>query len=151
MRRIVTIAVGILLLVGCGPKNPRGGVLSGKITYKGQPVNDAAIVLYPPNQTNQYDPMGGQILVPVTHEGEFLLKDVPPGDYKVVVQGSEGSSEASLKDVPPEKRAEAKEKLDKMVRPKTIPFPDKYKLLQKTDLHVTIKSGEQKLDLELKD
>jgi hypothetical protein len=151
MRQIVRVSVGLLLLavlVGCGPKRPRSGVVSGKVTYKGRPVNDAALLLYP---------AGGAatepITIPVTAEGEFRITDTPQGEYHVVVQGAEGGgSDASLlKTIPPEKQAEMKEKMKGMVNPTTIPFPKKYKNLKTTDLKCQVTESDQTLNFELKD
>jgi hypothetical protein len=82
MRWIVTVSVVLLLLVGCGPRGSRGGGLSGTVSYKGQPINGAALTLY--------DTKGGMLIVPVTPDGTFRTTDVPPGEYKVVVQGTWG-------------------------------------------------------------
>jgi hypothetical protein len=148
MRRIVTVSLVALLLAGCGPKRGKTGVVTGKITYQGKPVNGALLLLYPA--------AGGQtpsMNVPVTQEGEFRISDLQqPGEYKVVVQGTAGAqqaSAASLKNMPPDKAAEAKEKLKAMSTPPTIPFPNKYKDPRTTDLKVTITDKDQAQDLEL--
>lgn len=148
MRRIVTISLGLLLLVGCGSRSGKVGVVSGKITYKGQPVNNAALQLYP-TSAGATDP----ITIPVTGEGTFRITDVPPGEYKIVVQGSAGATQASpsLAGLPPDKAAEMKEKLSKMNTPATIPFPDKYKNRQTTNLKCNVTQSDQTLNLELTD
>jgi hypothetical protein len=150
MRQIVSVSVGLLLLavlVGCGPKR-KVGTVSGKITYKGRPVNDAALRLYPTTGGAVMNP----ITVPVTSQGTFRITDVPPGEYKVVVEGSEGgASEASLRNIPREKLAEVKAMLEPMKSRATIPFPKKYKDPKTTDLKCTIGEKDQALDLELKD
>jgi len=145
MRRIITVSVGLLLLVGCGTKHS-GGVLMGTVTYKGQPVNGAVLALIPASGE------GNGVNIPVTQEGTFRTSDVPPGEYKIVVQGSGGSPTLSLKGMSPAKQAEAKEKLAKLGETKpTIPFPAKYKSHLTTDLKCTVAQGEQTLPLELKD
>ena len=147
MRRIVTVSLVALLLAGCGPKRPKTGTVSGKVSYKGQPVNGAALLLFPT--------AGGDtavMTVPVSQEGEFRISDVAPGDYKVVVQGTAGAQQVDprmLKNVPPEKQAEVKEKLSHMNTPPTIRFPDKYKDPKTTDLKVTVTDKDQTHDLEL--
>jgi hypothetical protein len=151
MRQIVTVSMAALLLVGCGPKGPKLGVVKGTVTYKGQPVNGAALLLYPAT-----DGQAASFTVPVTQEGEFRINpgDVPAGEYKVVVEGSEGVSQvppALLKSMPKEKQAEMKAELDKMSTPPTIPFPKKYKDLKTTDLRCTITDKDQTMNLELKD
>jgi len=149
MRQLVRALVGLLLvavLVGCEPKGP--GVVSGKITYNGQPVNDAALLLYPAS--------GGAaepITIPVTGDGFFRISDVPQGEYKIVVQGAEGGgSDASLlKSLPPDKQEQVKKMMGERAGPKTIPFPPKYRALNSTDLKCQITNRKQALNLELKD
>ena len=152
MQRIVRASIGLLLLamlVGCGAKRTRVGAVSGKITYKNQPVNGAALLLYPAASTSAVP--ANPITIPVTQEGDFRISDVPPGEYKIVVEGALGKSPASLHNVPPEKMAEVKAKLDKMSTPATIPFPNKYKDLRTTDLKCTITEKDEAQNLELKD
>jgi hypothetical protein len=152
MRHMVRISVALLLmalLVGCGPKRPKIGAIEGTITYKGRPVNDASLTLYPTGGS-----ASDSITIGSDREGKFRIADVPPGNYKMTVQGTEGSTEAnpmSLKNVPPEKRAEMEAKLAAMNTPPTIPFPNKYKDLRTSDLTCTITDKDQTLNLELKD
>jgi hypothetical protein len=150
MRQIVRVSAGLVLLVvlvGCG-KRSRSGEVTGKVTYKGQPVNDAALLLYPAGGGPERTPL----TIPVDGEGNYRIADVPPGEYRVVVQGAAGeNSDADLLRVlPPDKRAEMKAKMDKMEIKKTIPFPKKYQDLKTTDLKCTITNEKQQLDLELK-
>jgi hypothetical protein len=120
-------------------------VVSGKVTYKGQPVNDAALLLYAADAT---DP----IVIPVTAEGEFSITDTPPGEYKVVVEGTKGGAPpVDISMLPPDKQAEVKEKMKGMTSPTTIAFPNKYKNLRTTDLKCTITDRNQPLDFDLKD
>jgi hypothetical protein len=149
MRLLVRILVGLLfvpVLAGCGPKG-RSGVVSGKITYKAQAVNDAALLLYPAGSTAK------PITIPVTSDGSFVISDLPPGQYSIVVQGAEGEgSDASLlKNFSEEKRAEMEKMMAGRTSPKTIPFPQKYKDLKTTDLGCEITDRSQTLNLELKD
>jgi hypothetical protein len=143
MRRIVVFSLGFLLLVGCAPKRSPSGVVSGTITYKGQPVNSATLLLHPATGT------GGSFPIAVSEDGTFQTSDVPPGDYKVVVQGraADAGVPAATKDM----TAEMKEKYEKLKGRGTIPFPDKYKQLTSTDLKTTVGAGKQALTLELKD
>jgi hypothetical protein len=147
MRRIVAVSLVVLVLAGCGPKGKKSGAVTGKVTYKGQPVNGAALLLYPAS--------GGDtpaLTVPVGQDGEFRISDVAPGEYKVVVQGSPGAQQVDprmLKSMPPEKRAEAEAKLKGMNTPPTIPFPKKYTDPKTTDLKVTVTDKAETKDLEL--
>ncbi len=146
MRRIVVVSIGLLLLVGCGPKNAKG-TLSGTIKYKGLPVNGATLHLFTPGGKE-----GNDIEVPVAQDGTFSVADVPAGDYKVIVVGSPGTAGPSTKGMTPEQLAKMQGSLDKMKQEKTIDFPDKYKQKDKTDLTCTVvKGANEKVDWELKD
>jgi hypothetical protein len=154
MRRIVTVSIGFLLLLGCGESGPPTGLLTGTIKYKDQPVNDCYLLLSPNSDT------GKSATVHVSHDGTFRSK-VPLGDYTIVVQPFEGmvthsvdgSRKSMTEGMSPEKAAEAKALLDKTTggSDPTIPFPDKYKNKEKTDLKCTVTTGQQELTLVLKD
>ena len=150
MRQLISVSIGLCLLIGlggCGAKRPKIGVISGTITHKGRPLNGAALLLYPAgSNTSDASP----ITIPVTDQGTFRITDVPPGEYKIVVQGTPGSTQADLRSIPPEKREEVKKMLGPSNTAPTIPFPDKYKKLQTTDLKCTITDQDQTLNLELK-
>jgi hypothetical protein len=127
------VSVGLLLLVGCAPKAATSGGLRGTITYKGQPVNDAALMLY------SGDAEGAGLVIPVSDQGTFTTTSVPPGEYKVVVEGRAGGA------VGGSGGAQA------AANKPTISFPKKYKDRKTTDLTVKVVAGDQKVDLELKD
>jgi hypothetical protein len=148
MRPITRVFVGLLLaavLVGCGPKG-RSGAVSGKITYKAQPVNDAALLLYSGEAVQP-------ITIPVTSDGSFTIRDVPQGEYKIVVQGAEGegSDAMLLQHLPKDKREQMEKMMAERAARKTIPFPEKYKDLKTTDLKIEISDKSRTLNLELKD
>ncbi len=132
------------MLAGCGSGNSRGGLVEGKLSYKGRPINGAALSLYPQG--------GGEpILIPVDQDGLFRSSDIPPGDYTVVVEGTPGDPGPPTAGMPPDKLAKAKEKLAGMSTPPTIPFPDKYKEPATSDKHVKVVAGKQSMDLDLTD
>jgi hypothetical protein len=136
MRRIVLVSVAFLLVSGCGTGSSKGE-LKGTITYKGQPVNAASLLLYP-----SADKDAVSISVPVTKDGAFNSVDVPPGDYRIVVKPANGPKG----NVTPGTNASPGGPTP------TIPFPDKYKDVKSTDLTCTVKPGDQApLKLELKD
>jgi hypothetical protein len=147
MRQIVRFCIGLLVLavvIGCGPKRPKVGVVTGKITYKGDPVNGASLLLYPASGAKA-DP----IVIPVSQEGDFRIADVPEGEYKIVVQGTAGAKEAPMKNIPKGKEEEVKKMLEKMNTPATIPFPDKYKKAETTTLKCSVTKEDRTQDLDL--
>ena len=145
MRKILVCCLGLLLLLGCAKKKTET-LQMGKLIYKSKPVNNAELLLYPSSGKEE-----DRITITTDKDGAFELRSVPPGEYKVVVKGSAGTQQANLEGMPPEKQAEARKRLEKMNTPPTIPFPDKYKDLQKTTLKLTVQEGEAKNDLELTD
>jgi hypothetical protein len=145
MRRIATLLVGVLVLAGCNVSNAPKGTLSGTIAYKGQPVNGGALQLISTSGGADSAP------IPIAQDGTFKAADVPAGDYKVVVQPSEGSKGPPTQGMSPEMLAKMKANPD-FNQPATIRIPDKYKSKETTDLTLTVKkSGETKVTLELKD
>jgi hypothetical protein len=149
---MVRVVVGMLflaVLIGCGSRAKKAGTVSGTLTYKGQPLNNAALLLYPAADTS-----ANPLTIPVGEGGSFRISDLPMGDYKVVVQGTEGSSEVSsmsLKNIPAEKLAEVKAKLDRMKTVATIKFPNKYKDVKTTPLTCKITGSDETMNLELTD
>jgi hypothetical protein len=148
VKRILIVSIGLLLL-GCGPKPGSGGTVSGTIRYNGKPVNGAMLHLHPDSESSD------EVSIPVTQEGTFRASNVPPGEYKIVVEGRQGGgmSQMPTKGMDPAKAAEMKEKLQGVggQEAPTISYPAKYKKIATTDLKCTIKDGDQKLPLELKD
>jgi hypothetical protein len=148
MCRMLAVSVGLLLLAGCGSSRPQSGVVTGKITYKGQPVNGASLMLYPTKPGE-----GAGVTIPVDQEGNFRAADVPLGEYKVVVEGAREQSNIppGPANMTPEEKEKRKELMEKMKTKATIPFPSKYTNEKTTDLTCTVNKGEQTVNLELKD
>lgn len=153
MRRIVLVSTGFLLLVGCGPPQRDSGTLKGTITYKGQAVNGATLLLYPTKGLGGGE--GPAWPVPVGQDGTFDASEVPAGDYAIVVEPAEGSGAGaaqSLDNSSPEMKAKAQGMQDKLKTTATIPIPDKYKVRATSNLSCTIAKGTNPpLKLELKD
>ncbi len=136
MLRIVFVPIVCFLVVGCGPSHAGKGELKGTITYKGQPVNASGILLFPVG-----DKTGISLPVPVNQNGAFSADELPLGDYRIVVQAAKM----------PKNMAPGVNSSPGGPTP-TIPFPDKYKSVQTTDLTCSIKQGNASpCNLELKD
>jgi hypothetical protein len=146
MRRLLSFSILILFLSGCGGKKPPSGIVTGSVTYKGQPVNGAALILYMTTGA------GDTITIPVSQDGTYRATDIPMGEYIVVVQPSTGMSGVpSTKGMDKAKAAEVQAKIDAMKGTPTIPIPDKYKKRTSSDLKMSISPGEATVNLELKD
>ena len=89
--------------------------MKGKLTYKGQPVNNAALQLCNAKGETVFT-------IPVTEEGTFSSADVPPGDYKIAVQGSAGVTGPNIQHMTGPKAEEAKAKIAAMQKQKQEPL-----------------------------
>jgi hypothetical protein len=153
MKRAVLLSIGLVLLMGCGAKRGTGGSATGKITYKGQPVNRATLFFHPTSGE------GRDIGVTSSDDGTFGAGDIPPGEYKIYVEAARLPEAVTKgpqipKGMDPAKAEEMRKKLGQVGGQvaATIPFPNKYKKLGTTDLKCTITEGKQeKLELEMKD
>jgi hypothetical protein len=144
MKRFAIVALGLLLAVGCNSSKVSKATLSGAIAYKGQAVNGGALRLISTSG-------GTEVVIPLAQDGTFRSADVPAGDYKVVVEPSEGFKGPPAKGMTPEMQAKMKANPD-FNQAGTIPIPEKYKKKETSDLTITVnKSGETKVNLELKD
>jgi hypothetical protein len=155
MKRVLVVSIGLLLLVGCGPKRNPSGSISGTITYKGKPVNRAILRLHSSSGDKNI------VRVPVTQEGTFNTSDIPPGEYKITVEGNKPppgiqkmAKAPKGKEMDPAKAAKLEENYQKVYGTEvpTIAFPAKYNKVESTDLTCTITQGKnENLTLELKD
>jgi hypothetical protein len=151
MWRILLVSIGLFVAMGCGTKRDQKGVVQGKITYKGQAVNDVTLHLYP------VDGKGPDLSIPVTHEGTFSTSNIPPGEYKVVVEAPPRQQQQprmppkASKEVSAEDQQKIKQMQSQGQAPTVIDFPKKYSDPGRTDLKITIKEGEQPLQIDLKD
>jgi hypothetical protein len=150
MRRLGMLLLALILLAGCGSKRDKGGTVKGTITYNGKAVNGVTLHFYP------LPGPGDGIPIAVTQEGSFTASNIPPGDYKIVVEAP--PDPAKMRNMPQmpkgldaAKQAEMKKNFEQQFGQATIPFPNKYKAAASTDLKCTIKEGQQNLSLELKD
>lgn len=147
MSRIFIVSIVLLSVLGCGKRNQ--GAVSGTLTYKGQPVNGVLLHLY-----STTDDKVADISIPVDQEGKFHSTNVPPGDYKIVVDPPKTNRMPTVpKGGDPAKAEEMKQKFQQAYQKQTpsISYPDKYKNRLNSDLTCTIKDqGGQTLTLEMK-
>jgi hypothetical protein len=161
------LASSLLLtaLAGCGPST---GTVSGQVTYKGQPV-PGAIVMFRPA-----DPATNAVTAVLDADGRYSVV-LPVGEVTVSVDNRNleprpvltGGVPAGIP-LPPEVRAKlgsgkaapapapdpAVESDDLPARRPSgryVLIPEKYYMLETTDLKFTVKGGDQSQDLEMKD
>lgn len=147
MHKFVVVAVSFVLLVGCTSKR---ATLSGKVIYKGQPVNNVSLHLYPNSDNAKETP---DVILPVSQEGTFSTTGIKPGEYKVVVETQQVDDMAmKMKNMKGPKAEEAKKILEqnKSQSKPTIDFPKKYQNILTSDLTCNITGGQQEIVLELK-
>jgi hypothetical protein len=143
MRPVLFLSLGLLVLGGCASKK-KAATLTGTITYNGQPLNGGTLKFY--NTAGETPPFS----LKVTQKGTFRSSDVPPGNYKIVVEGSPGFT-PNTSGLSPEQLAAQKAEIEKRSTPATIPFPDKYKKRTSTPLTAEVGASNQELKLELTD
>jgi hypothetical protein len=146
MRRTAIVLCIVALLIGCNTSKVKKGIVSGTVTYKGQPVNGATLHFYPvaADQSTELN-------IPVAQDGTFRSSDIPAADYQVVVEGNPGNAGFNTAGMTAEQKAKMKDQIEGSKIPATIKFPEKYKQKETTDLKVTVGSGETKLNLQLTD
>jgi hypothetical protein len=147
---VFVACIAPVVTTGCsGSKGPATAKVSGLVTYKGSPVEDATVVFAPA--------AGGRASTAVTDaQGRYELstfgtKDgAPPGEFKVSVTKTKTEGEAPNL---------TQEQVNEMMqRGETVPgpvttnlLPEKYTSPDTSGLSKTVKNGENDLPLELTD
>ena len=95
LSRVIVLCVGVALLGGCGPANPRGNLaISGNVTFQGQPLDQGSIEFTSlPGET---EARSGAMI----QNGSFSIvahQGLPPGKYRVRIYSS---AEAGMTEVP---------------------------------------------------
>lgn len=124
------LTLGLALLagtMGCGAAELPTGVLVGKVTQKGEPINAGTVTLL-----NEETGVGASAELDVS--GTYRLAAVRTGDYQVAIQPPPAPS-------PEEMAAGVKDK------PSTI--PEQYRDPQTSGLSVSVNSGENTADFEI--
>jgi hypothetical protein len=141
----------LLTALGCGSGS---ATVSGRVTYKGEPLTAGDIIIYGAN---------GKIdSGPISADGTYAIYKAPVGDVKIAV--------LTPKPLPPQRppgpgvRKDQGERTRKRIFKeavppaptvpppvKVVPIPDRYKEPDKSGLNFTLKPGEQTIDLDLKE
>ncbi len=131
----------LIVIVGCGTGGS-GTVVSGKVTHKGDPVNDELVFV---------DAKSKEYKAPVMPDGTYSIADLPLGDYKVLVKpglapvmggGAKSGGAAPGVAIPETIKGGAGE------MPKAVPPPAKY-AMPDNGLTYTVKAGKQQKDFQL--
>jgi hypothetical protein len=161
-------AVGLALvfpvLAGCAPAI---GKVSGKVTYKSQPVPGGYVTFRPA------DGRQNSVTAMLESDGRFATVELPAGEVMVTIDNRELEPRSGIPSLPPglplspEMRAKlgsgkaappppaegAPASGEDVRRPsgRYLPIPTKYYDAETSGLKFTIKGGEQTLDIELTD
>lgn len=143
LRFLVPAALCLVVLTGCGSADGinHGGALTGRVTYKGQPVSSAEILLYGEDGKNS---VAGKSRL----DGTYTVGEPPLGKCKVVVRTSQNKA------IPPASKARGPVNFTDPATgewPKYVPIPSKYEDPASTTLSVEVRKGNQTEDLELTD
>jgi hypothetical protein len=122
LRFIILMVAGALVMPGCEKSPPPSGTVTGKVTCNGVPVTRGMI---------RFHPTEGGVPYPGTlnSDGSFSFSGVPLGDMVVTVQPVTDKWQPAGDDVP---------------------IPDKYKDPATSDFYCKIRSGPQKLEIDLR-
>lgn len=144
------LTVFVAGLSGCGGK--KKAKVSGKVTYKGNPVTGGTLTLYPSAEKQ------APIPIQIQANGQFITTDVPPGSYKVAI-----STESVKLTAPPSLPRGAQMKPPAGVKipegagqygqdtsgMKYVQIPPKYAKPETSGLTWDIKGGSQEKDFPL--
>lgn len=153
LSRTVRTAVGTLTLAllvavaGCGPKT---GTVSGKVTYKGEPLKGGNVIFA--------SEKGQSLLAPIGEDGTYTIQNVPVGEAKIAVKTKHLGIVAAMAKMkgaggPPQDTSGgvgAPKKLtpEEAVR-RFVAIPAQYEDTETSGLTFTVKGGSQSHDIPL--
>ncbi len=136
---ILGIGIALIWTTGCG--GPFTAPVSGKVTYKGEPLPGGVVTFIHPDGRTGY--------TTIKEDGSYTIPAAPGGDVKCIVQ--------TIKPIPGlPKRLAAKlpgggNKGSEPIYPagKYVPIPEKYGDPQTSGLAYTIHRGSNSIDISL--
>lgn len=143
---VLVLAASPVVLVGCGDDLGPTGTVSGKLTYKGQPLPPMHAVVFR-DMTRGYTCKGD-----TDAEGNFTLDSwnngkLPVGEYAVMVRPPMG--EVDVEEIDPDVLMDNPELADGQMQP--ITYPNKYAAIGSSGLTFEVKEGENDYPLDLED
>ncbi|HKB00588.1 MAG TPA: carboxypeptidase-like regulatory domain-containing protein [Gemmataceae bacterium] len=145
------LALLLAVLAGCSPGT---GNVSGKVTYKGQPLPGAIVTFQPA------DPGKNAMTVALDKESRYSVT-LPAGEVRLTVDTRVNVPKASMPMVPPNLEKEAQAKDGEKDAPKGedggrrsgkfVPIPERYASVELSGLKFTVKAGDQTQDIDLTD
>jgi hypothetical protein len=137
------LVLAVLLVAGCG--TPKGSI-SGKVTYKGQPLTSGTVTFLGSDNSVATSPIDA--------EGNYSIAKVAAGPAKITVRpGAAGTMDPRMKGMDPSKMGGAPEgkggEKGGAAPAKVVKIPDKYSDSDKTPLSYTVTAGAQTHDIKL--
>ena len=131
LSRLTACCFTCVLFVGCGPSGPPVGEVTGKVTFKGQPVKEGTVTFMNPTE-------GGAGESPIGADGSYAIPELVVGDYIVEVKPL-----MEMKDTDPGKSPPA------LVEKPAANIPTKYRQQGLTPLKTSIKGGKNEFQIQM--
>jgi hypothetical protein len=137
------LALSPALLTGCGKASGRNAVVSGKVSYKGQPVTGGLIKFVPADN-------GSPALGPINGDGTFSFGGVPFGPMQIGID-TESVRNAARADYTRTGKAPPGTRLPESAgpRPAYVPLPKKYADPKTSGLTWDVQRGSLTKDFDL--
>lgn len=148
----VISALSLVVLAGCGPSTPsnrpKTNVVTGKVTYKGAPVEGATVSFIPT------DPKGKGAVASTDASGQYKLTTFGGGGEGAVA----GSYRVTIAKTTTKSKLTEKQEQEYMAKGMPMPPPEvkdelpvKYKQDASSGLTADVKEGGGSFDFDLKD
>ena len=128
---LIASCLSSFLIVGCFPSGPEVGEVSGKVSFKGQPVKEGTVTFLNPSE-------GGAGESPIGANGSYTIPELVVGDYIVIV-----TPLMEMKDTDPGKSPPAP------VEKSAPNIPVKYRQQGLTPLKSPVKKGKNEFQIEM--
>ena len=129
---LVASCLSSVFISGCSSSGPRVGEVSGKVTFKSEPVKEGTITFLNPNE-------GGAGESPIDANGNYKIPHLVVGEYIVIV-----TPLMEMKDTDPGKSPPAP------VEKSAPNIPVKYRQQGLTPLKTGIKEGKNEFQIEMR-
>jgi hypothetical protein len=134
------VGLVVCLASGCTAKK---ATVSGKVLFKGGPLPGGIIALVAENGKN----FGGDI----NETGEYSVKDVPPGTYRVMVDNTNLQMQDRMGTLPGAPPGTPMPEMPARKPGRYVPIPEKFRQGDTSGLSLTVASGDLTgKDIELK-
>ncbi|HUP81879.1 MAG TPA: carboxypeptidase-like regulatory domain-containing protein [Pirellula sp.] len=128
---LIASCLSSVFIVGCFQSGPDVGEVSGKVTFKGQPVKEGTVTFLNPSE-------GGAGESPIDDNGSYAIPKLVVGDYIVIV-----TPLMEMKDTDPGKSPPAP------VEKSAPNIPVKYRQQGLTPLKSAVKKGKNEFQIEM--